>query len=139
MYNYFRLKWFYRGIKNKSNEDLMKEYKLLCEELGKVVNGREITENLGYSSSFFIGRFGTLKAIRELLGYEHHGKDLSWTKEEIKLKLLEEYKKNDNKKLKLREIETNNNLPSLNTIKSYFRAKKISEIWSEVLKKIEKI
>ena len=123
----------YKSIKNKSNEKLMKEYKLLCEKLGKVANGREITENLGYSSNSFIGRFGTLKILRDLLGYEHTGKGLSWTKEEIKLKLLEEYKKNNNRRLKVREIEINNNLPSLNTIKNYFGTKKISDIWDEIL------
>ncbi|MDP0494113.1 MAG: hypothetical protein Q7K48_07435, partial [Fusobacterium sp. JB021] len=41
----------YKSIKYKSNEELINEYKLLCEKLGKVASGREISENLGYSSN----------------------------------------------------------------------------------------
>lgn len=124
-----------KSIKNKSNEELLKEYRLLSQNLKREngATGNDIEKYLMYSSKSFIFRFNGLEKLRKLAGYDYKQKYSKWNKEKIKERLLVEYRKNNNKRLKIREIELNENLPSITTIRRYFN-KNLEGIWKEVLK-----
>lgn len=123
----------YKSIKGKSSEELLKEYISLSKNLVREngATGNDIEDYLSYSSKSFIARFKSLEELRRRAGYKYQEKYSYWNKEKIRKALLTEYKNNNNRTLKIREIELNENLPSSSTIKKYFK-KNFKEIWEEI-------
>lgn len=124
----------------ETNEELLQMYIELCAKLGRAATGSEIDMYLKYKSDVFAIRFGGLNNLRVLAGYDPYYVKKKYTKDEIKKKLITEYKKY-NRRLTNNELKelskVDDNFPTVTTILRYFQTTKISEVWKEIEKELK--
>lgn len=119
----------------KTNEELISDYIKLSKKINKTVYGAtrfDTVKYLGIYSNFYAMRFGSFSNFRKEAGFEKF-KNIKpkFTKEEVTELLLDEIK-NKGRLLKVREIDADENFPSLTTIYCLFRTCKIKEIYEKI-------
>ena len=128
------------SIREKTNEELLKEYIQLSKKLNKTVNGAsfvDIKRYTNYSPSSFSERFINMNKLRIAAGFEplYNNRDL-YSKKEVLNIVYDLYKKNDFRKLKWREILITKKI-SDTAIHKYL-SNKIGEIYEIVLEEKKK-
>ena len=130
--------WYMSKI-NYTNEELLEMYMKLSIKLGKEetgATGKDIEKEFGFSSGVYMIRFGGINNLRRKLNLRIEQKyESKYTKEGIKKMLLKKYKEYG-RTLTSRELgELNEEFPGVTTILKYFETTKMTEVWSEVLKR----
>lgn len=124
-----------------TDDELVEMYINLCNRLGKAATSKDIDKYLEYNSDVFAIRFGSINKLRELAGYEQINYTTKFTKENIKIMLIKEYKKNK-RRLTNRELtqlsKEDKDFPGISTICRHFKTTKISEVWEDIENSINK-
>ncbi|WP_047384796.1 MULTISPECIES: hypothetical protein [unclassified Cetobacterium] len=89
-----------------------------------------------YSSTVLLRRFGNWKTVKELSGFTFKLGSI-YSKEDI-VKALLIARAEKGRRLSQSEINKNKELPSLETILKFFKTTKISKVWDEIEKNLEK-
>lgn len=130
---------FIKNSVSETNEELLEMYKEFSEKIG-AHNGASMIQlkryGFKYSETVLLRRFGSWKNVKELCGYTFNLGTM-YSKEEI-VKLLMEAREKYGRRLSQKEINKDPNLPTLETVLKFFKTTKISSIWDELEKNLEK-
>lgn len=130
---------FIKNSVKESNEELLEMYKEFSEKIG-AYNGASMSQlkryGFKYSETVLLRRFGSWKNVKELCGYSFNLGTI-YSKDEI-ITLLMDARKKYGRRLSQKEINKDQTLPVLETILKFFKTTKISSIWDELEKDIEK-
>lgn len=130
---------FIKNSVKESNEELLEMYKEFSERIG-AYNGASMLQlkkyGFKYSETVLLRRFGSWKNVKESCGYTFNLGTM-YSKEEI-VKLLMVAREKYGRRLSQKEINQNPDLPTLETILKFFKTTKISSIWDELEKGMEK-
>ena len=123
----------------ETNEELLELYKNFSEKIG-AFNGASMSQlkryGFKYSETVLLRRFGSWKSVKELCGYTFKLGTM-YSKEEI-VKLLMVARERYGRRLSQKEINQDPSLPALETVLKFFKTTKISNVWDELEKGIEK-
>lgn len=122
-----------------SKEEIRKKYIEFSEKIGEI-NGAtyEQLKQSEIQSSAIKLRFNSLNILRKECGYiSKNGRELKYTKEELKEILKLKYKEYG-RRLKQEEIRHDADIPSVTIFCSYFRTTKMSEVWDEIERELKK-
>lgn len=130
---------FIKNSVKESNEELLEMYKEFSEKIG-AHNGASMSQlkryGFKYSETVLLRRFGSWKNVKELCGYSFNLGTM-YSKDEI-ITLLMDARKKYGRRLSQKEINKDQTLPVLETILKFFKTTKISEVWDELEKGMEK-
>lgn len=130
---------FIRNSVKESNEELLEMYKEFSKGIG-AYNGASMSQlkryGFKYSETVLLRRFGSWKNVKESCGYSFNLGTL-YSKDEI-INLLMDARKKYGRRLSQKEINKDRTLPVLETILKFFKTTKISEVWDELEKGMEK-
>lgn len=130
---------FLKNTVEETNEELLKMYKSFSERIG-AVNGASMSQlkkhGFKYSETVLLRRFGSWKAVKEACGYSFN-LGSKYSRDEI-IKLLLKARQEKGRRLSQKEINQNTELPVLETILKFFKTTKISEVWDELERGMEK-
>ena len=121
----------------QTDEELIKMYRDFSIKIGKEKYGAEKKDidekGFIYSSASLAFRFTGMTNLRRLAGFEiKWARPCVYSKELLKEILHIEYMKRS-KKMLIREIEKNPELPSIGTFFKHFQTSSMNKIWEEVL------
>lgn len=130
---------FIKNSVKESNEELLRMYKEFSEKIG-AHNGASMLQlkkyGFKYSETVLLRRFGSWKNVKELCGYTFNLGTI-YSKDEI-VKLLMDAREKYGRRLSQKEINKDPDLPVLETVLKFFKTTKISSIWDELERGIEK-
>lgn len=130
---------FEKVVVTESNEELLKMYKEFSERIG-AINGASMkqlkTHGFKYSEIVLLRRFGSWKNVKELCGYTFN-QGAVYSREKV-TKLLMIAREKYGRRLSQNEINKDPNLPVLETVLKVFKTTKISEVWDELEREVEK-
>ncbi|MGL6132476.1 MAG: hypothetical protein ACRCZ9_12760 [Fusobacteriaceae bacterium] len=89
-----------------------------------------------YSSTVLLSRFGSWKDLKEAAGYTFNLGSL-YSKDEI-IKLLLDARTIKGRRLSQKELNSDPNLPVLQTVLKFFKTTKLSVVWDELERGLEK-
>ena len=123
--------------KEYSKEQLIEIYQELSDELNKKEYGatsKDLLEHRGINLYIIDKYFGSINNLREILGYKtiEREKFQKYNKEEIRQILIKKIK-SKGKMLKIREIEADEDLPSIKTICKLFGETKIENLYKKIM------
>lgn len=122
-----------------SREQLIEVYKELSDELNKNEYGatsKDLLEYRGINLYIIDKFFGSINNLREILGYKtiEREKIIKYNKEEVREILIKKIK-SKGRMLKIREIEADDDLPSMKTVCRLFGETKIENIYKKIMNK----
>ena len=130
---------FIKNSVKESNKELLEMYKEFSERIG-AYNGASMLQlkkhGFKYSETVLLRRFGSWKNVKEACGYTFNLGTM-YSKEEI-VKLLMAAREKYGRRLSQKEINQNPDLPVLETVLKFFKTTKISSIWDELERDMEK-
>ena len=123
--------------KEYSKEQLIEIYQELSDELNIKEYGatsKDLLEHRGINLYIIDKYFGSINNLREILGYKtiEREKFQKYNKEEIRQILIKKIK-SKGKMLKIREIEADEDLPSIKTICKLFGETKIENLYKKIM------
>lgn len=134
---------FKRTNVTETDEELIEEYILLCNDLNRLATTRDLNRHK-HNKNVFEDRFGNITNLKELVINDTRLKIsdksyiegiVKYSKEQLEDILVQIYINNGYKSLsakKLKKELQENKLPSLNTFYKRFGTTKISELWDMV-------
>lgn len=130
---------FIKNSVKESNEELLEMYKEFSEGIG-AYNGASMLQlkkyGFKYSQTVLLRRFGSWKNVKESCGYTFNLGTI-YSKDEV-IKLLMMAREKYGRRLSQKEINQDPNLPTLETVLKFFKTTKVSSIWDELEKDLEK-
>lgn len=120
-------------VVTESKEELLAQYKKLCQQLGRPASCVDIINTVWmYSPEVYSIRFGGMRGLKIAAGFAPHYIDnRHYTKHKI-TKLLKDEIDKLGRTLTVHEINKNPNLPSYGTILKNFKTTSIYEVWDEL-------
>ncbi|NBI06091.1 homing endonuclease associated repeat-containing protein [Senegalia massiliensis] len=117
----------------ESKEQLLKMYIEYSNKIGKPASYNDLLKsNKIYDPSIFLIRFGSMSKLKEEAGFPPIiTNKTTYTKEDIKIKLIDLYLKK-NKKVTVKQINSQEDLPCLKTILTKFKKTSMTEVWQEI-------
>lgn len=121
---------------NVTDNELIDEYNMICERLGKLATVKDINEYSEYTYDIYRQHFGTMNELRKACG-----KNINDNKEHkiiTKQECIEELRKLHNQygELSYEELKKQSSI-SISTYFRRFKTTRISKIWEEILLKQE--
>ena len=130
---------FEKVVVTESNEELLNMYKEFSERIG-AINGASMkqlkTYGFKYSETVLLRRFGSWKNVKELCDYTFNQGPM-YSREKV-TKLLMMAREKYGRRLSQNEINKDPDLPVLETVLKVFKTTKISEVWDELEREVEK-
>lgn len=120
-----------------SKNKLKTAYMLLSRNIGKVASYDDLNYyNSTANAGSYSVRFGGMRGLKKSLGIKPspNGPKEKYSKDILVQLMLEESKKLG-RRLTVKEISENNNLPSYATILKYFNTTNIKNVWQEIYNK----
>ncbi|MGL4999286.1 MAG: homing endonuclease associated repeat-containing protein [Cetobacterium sp.] len=128
-----------KNVVTEKNEELLEMYRSFSEKIG-AVNGASMQQlkkhGFKYSSTVLLLRFGSWKDLKEAAGYTFN-LGSRYSKDEV-TKLLLNARAIKGRRLSQKELNSDPNLPVLETVLKFFKTTKISLVWDELERGLEK-
>lgn len=117
----------------ESKDELLQQYIDYSNKLGRAATTIDLDNSKKlYNSAVYITRFGNMKNLTMLAGFETRRRKPLYNKRDVNIVLKNLYEKYG-RKLTLAELKKEKVVPSINTMMRLYQTTKFSEIWKEVL------
>lgn len=127
----------WKGRYNFTKEELKEKYITLSKQLSKEKRGAsaiDIRKHLGFSENVFYTTFKIpLSELRIEWGYQPYAPQTKYTKEAL-INILIDYIKKNKRKLKIKEIHADKNLPGIKNFYREFKTRSFKDIYAEIEK-----
>lgn len=128
-----------RNVVTETNSELLEMYRSFSKKV-KAVNGASMQQlkkhGFKYSSTVLLRRFGSWKDLKEAAGYTFNLGSL-YSKDDVTILLLNA-RAIKGRRLSQKELNSDPSLPVLQTVLNFFKTTKISLVWDELERELEK-